>query len=152
MQTDARADHHQGGVEVRMSAPVGAAAGLGLAAVMLAPLLFISKLAGMQFLAVQLGFIGAIYFGFAIANGGLNALLIEFSVSGVFLLAGAVALWSDSPVFLAAAYATHAAWDLVHHPRAVQMPVRNWYPPFCVVYDIVFAAFILLWLPLDGVA
>ena len=139
-------------IEVHMSGPVGAAAGAGLAALILAPLLLLSKLAGMQFLAVQLGFIGAIYFGFAIAHGGLTALLIEFTVAGVYLFAGAIALWSDSTVLLAGAYAAHAGWDLVHHPRAVSMPVRNWYPPFCVAYDVVCAVFILLWLPRHGVA
>lgn len=135
-----------------MSGPVGAAVGAGLAALIVAPLLLFSKLAGMQFLAVQLGFIGAIYFGFAIADGGLRALLIEFTVAGVFLFAGAIALWSDSTVFLAGAYVVHAGWDVVHHPRAVSMPVRNWYPPFCVAFDVVCAAFILLWLPSQGVA
>ena len=137
---------------MRLSGPVGAAVGFALAALMVAPLLFLSKLAGMQFLAVQLGFIGAIYFGFAIADGGVPALLIEFTVAGVFLFAGAIALWADSTVFLGGAYAAHAVWDAVHHPRAVSMPVRNWYPPFCVAYDIVCAAFILAWLPRSGVA
>lgn len=78
--------------------------------------------------------------------------MIEFPVAGVFLFIGAVALWADSTLLLTAAYAAHAGWDLVHHPRAVSMPVRNWYPPFCVVYDIVCAAFILAWLRHGGVA
>lgn len=140
------------GAELHLSGPMGAAAGLGLATVMLAPLLFLSKDAGMQFLAVQLGFIGAIYFGFGIADGRVAGLLVEFAVSGVFLLGGAAALWADSPVLLAAGYAAHAVWDVLHHPRAVSMPVRPWYPPFCVVYDLVCAAFVLAWLPLGGVA
>lgn len=138
------------GVELHLSGPAGAAAGLGLALVMLAPLLFLSKAAGLQFLAVQLGFIGAIYFGFGIADGRVSNMLVEFAVSGVFLFGGAAALWADSPALLAAGYAAHAGWDVLHHPRAVPMPVRNWYPPFCVVYDLVFAAFILAWLPLGG--
>lgn len=134
-----------------LSAPAGAAVGFGLAVVMLAPLILLSKLAGMQFLAVQLGFIGAIYFGFGIADGRVIPLLIEFLVAGLFLFAGAAALWADSPIFLAGAYVAHAAWDAVHHPRAVSMPVRTWYPPFCVVYDVVCAAFIVAWLPFAGV-
>jgi len=125
---------------------MGVAVGVGLAVVMLAPLLLLSKLAGFQFLAVLLGFVGAIYFGFAVADGRVTVLLVEFSVSGVFLAAGAVALWADSPAILAAGYAAHAAWDLVHHPRAVSTPVRNWYPPFCVAFDMVAAVFILVWL------
>ena len=134
-----------------LSGPVAMGVGLGLATVLLAPLLFLSKLAAMQFLAVQLGFIGAVYFGFAIADGGVKALLIEFNVAGAFMFWGVAALWTDSPVLLAGGYAAHAIWDAVHHPRAVTTPVKAWYPPFCVVFDVVVAVFILLWLPLGGV-
>jgi hypothetical protein len=141
-----------GETELHLSGPAGAAVGLGLAVAMLTPLLFLSKLAGMQFLAVQLGFIGAIYFGFGIADGRVVRLLIEFLVAGTFLFVAAAALWADSPVVLAVAYAAHAGWDVIHHPRAVTVPVRKWYPPFCVVYDLVCAAFIVWWLPLGGVA
>lgn len=146
------ATDHDGRAELRLSGPAGAAVGFGLAVVMLAPLLLLSKLAGLQFLAVMLGFIGAIYFGFAVADGSVRSLAVEFPVSGVFLALGAVALWADSPVVLAAGYAAHGLWDFVHHPRAVTTPVRNWYPPFCVVFDVVTAVFILLWLPLGGVS
>ena len=141
-----------GVVEFHLSGPAGAGVGLALSVLMLTPLLFLSKLAGMQFLAVQVAFIGAVYFGFAVADGRLTPLLVEFAVAGVFLFGAAVALWADSPVVLACAYAAHAAWDLTHHPRAVAMPVRSWYPPFCVVYDLVCAAFVVAWLPLGGVA
>lgn len=135
---------------LHLSGPAGAAVGLGLAVPMLAPLLFLSKLAGLQFLAVQLGFIGAVYFGFAIADGSVGQLLLEFLVAGAFLFVGVVALWADAPLVLAIGYAAHGAWDFLHHPRAVTTPVRSWYPPFCVVFDVVVAAFVLLWLPLGG--
>src|SRR3954471_7037415 len=133
-----------------LTGPVGAGVGLALAVVMLAPLLFLSKLAGFQFLAVQMGFVGAVYFGFAIARGTVPALLLEFLVSGVFLAVGAVALWADAPLVLAAGYAAHALWDAAHHPRAVTTPVRRWYPPFCIVFDVMVAVFIVAWLPLGG--
>lgn len=141
-----------GGLRFDLSGRAGVGVGLGLAVAMLTPLLLLSKLAGMQFLAVQVAFIGAVYFGFAVADGGVRALLIEFLVAGLFLFGAAASLWADSPVVLAAAYAAHAGWDAVHHPRAVTMPVRTWYPPFCVVYDLLCAAFVLVWLPLGGVA
>ncbi|HET7487152.1 MAG TPA: DUF6010 family protein [Acidimicrobiales bacterium] len=137
--------------EFHLSPVAGAAAGLGLAVVMLAPLLLVSKEAGLQFLAVQLGFIGAIYFGFGIADRRVAALLPEFLQAGAFLMAGTVALWAGSPAFLAAAYAAHAGWDLVHHPRGVRTRVERWYPPFCVVFDLVCVAFIVAWLPLHGI-
>jgi hypothetical protein len=131
--------------EFHLSGPTGAAVGLGLALVMIAPIaLFLSELAAFQFLAVQLGFIGAVYFGFAVAEGKVLPLLLEFNVAGAFMIAGAAALWADSPVVLLAGYAAHGVWDLVHHPRAVTTPVRSWYPPFCVVFDMVLAAFIAI--------
>jgi len=64
----------------------------------------------------------------------------------------AVALWADSPLVLAVGYAAHGVWDLVHHPRAVTTPVRTWYPPFCVAFDVALAVFILMWLPMGGTA
>lgn len=136
-------------VEFHLNGPAAVGVGVALATVMLAPLpLFLSKRAGLEFLAVQLGFIGAVYFGFAVADGSIRSLLVEFPVSGVFLALGAVTLWAKSPPLLAAGYLAHAVWDLVHHPRAVPTPVRSWYPPFCVVFDLVVAGFILVWLPL----
>ena len=138
--------------QFQISGPLGAAVGAGLAVVMLPPLLFLSKLAGMQLLAVQLGFIGGIYFGFGVADGRVVALVTEFLGAGLFLFAAAIALWADSPAVLAGAYAAHGIWDAAHHPGAMSMPVRNWYPPFCAVYDLLCAAFVLLWLPLGGVA
>ncbi len=131
--------------EFHLSGPAGAAVGLGLALVMIAPIaLFLSELAAFQFLAVQLGFIGAVYFGFAVVEGKVLPLLLEFNVAGAFMIVGAAALWADSPVVLLAGYAAHAVWDLVHHPRAVTTPVRGWYPPFCVVFDLVLTAFIAI--------
>ncbi len=140
------------GNELQLSGPSGAAVGLGLALVTVAPVaVFLSDLTAMQFLAVQLGFVAAVYFGYAIADGRIGTMLIEIPVAGVFLALATVALWADSPLLLAGSYAAHGIWDLVHHPRAVTTPVRSWYPPFCVVYDVVLAAFIVAWLPLGGV-
>ena len=136
--------------EFHLSGLAGAVVGVVLAAVLLAPLLFLSKLAGMQFLAVQLGFVGGVYLGFGVADGRVGHLLAEFLVAGVFLAWGAISLWADSPLLLAGGYAAHAVWDLGHHPRAVTTTVRSWYPPFCVAFDVVVAILVLAWLPLGG--
>ena len=157
MTTDGRVqsgyDERDGGGARRfqLNGPAGAAVGLGLAVVMLAPLLLLSKLAGMQFLAVQIAFIGAIYFGFGIADGRVGNLVTEFLVSGAFLFVAAASLWADSPALLAGAYVAHAGWDYLHHRPGISVPVHSWYPPFCVVFDLAAAAFILAWLPLSGV-
>src|SRR5436853_7805558 len=91
-------------VEFHLSGAAGAGGGLCLAVLRLIPLLFLSKLAGMQFLAVTLAFAAAVYFGFAVSDGRLMPLLVEFLVAGAFLFASAAALWANSPVALAAGY------------------------------------------------
>ena len=151
--TDVFGDRADDGTGLHLSGPTGAVAGLGLVVLTVAPVaLLLSKLAGFQFLAVQLGFIGAVYFGFAVADGRVRTLFVELPVAGTFLALGTVALWADSPLLLAAGYAAHGLWDLVHHPRAVTTPVPRWYPPFCVVIDVLLALFIVAWLPLGGTA
>jgi hypothetical protein len=138
-----RAD--DGRTELHLSGPLGAAVGAVLALVMVAPIwLFLSEEAGFDSLAVQLGFIGGVYFGFAVSRGSIGELVLEFLVAGAFMFVGVIALGNDSPLVLAAGYAAHGLWDAVHHPRGVSTPVRNWYPPFCAVFDVVVAAFILL--------
>ena len=38
----------------------------------------------------------------------------------------------------------HAVWDLLHHNGAFGAPVPKWYIPFCVVFDLLAAAFFLV--------
>lgn len=129
------------------SGPVAAVVGFGLALAFIGPLLFVPKDAGFQLLAVLLGFVGAVYFGFGVADGRVAVVLTEFLVSGTFLFAAWAALWVDSPWILAVAYAIHGGWDAIHHPRVLTTTsVRTWYPPFCAVFDWLIAAFILAWL------
>ena len=136
---------HDGRTILHMSGPVGAGVGAGLALVMVAPIwLFLSKEAGFDSLAVQLGFVGGVYFGFSVAQGSVSELLIEFFQAGAFMFAAVLALGTDSPGVLAGGYLAHGVWDALHHPRAVTTPVRGWYPPFCAVFDVVVAAFVLV--------
>src|SRR5215510_9995992 len=116
--------------QFHLSERAGAAVGLGLAVILLSPLLLLSKEVGMQYMAVQLGFIGGVYFGFGVANGQTGPLLVEFLVAGTFMFASVAALWLDAPIVLVGGYVAHAAWDAAHHPRAITMPVKTWYPPF----------------------
>ena len=133
--------------QLQLSDRAGAAVGLVLVVVLTAPLPFtMSKLAGFQYLSVQLGFIGAVYFGFAVAQGSLAGIVLEFLVAGTFMFVGTIALWTGAPLVLAFGYAAHGTWDLVHHTHTVTTPVRNWYPPFCVVFDWAVVAFVLAWL------
>jgi hypothetical protein len=44
------------------------------------------------------------------------------------------------PVGLAA----HAAWDLLHHNDVFGAPVTRWYISFCVVFELLAAAFLFV--------
>ena len=104
----------------------------------LAPHLFLSPQASLGFAAVLIALIGGIYFGFAVTNGSPRDQLVEFSVAGIFAIAGLVALliW---PILLPLAYLGHALWDLAHHNRSrlslVKIP--QWYVPWCIVIDVI---------------
>jgi hypothetical protein len=40
-------------------------------------------------------------------------------------------------VLLGLGFIAHGAWDWVHHDGHGPTRVRTWYPPFCVVVDVV---------------
>lgn len=101
---------------------------------------------GLQFLAVLLGFIAGAYLGFAVADGTTRALVVEAAGITVFVSLAAASLWFVSPVLLAAGYVAHGIWDVAHHPRAITTTVAGWYPPFCLVYDVLVGVFVLAWL------
>lgn len=140
-----------GSVELHLTGGAGSVVGLALAALTTLPVVALASTeAALQFLAVELGFIGAIYFGFGVADGRVRPLLVEGNVAIAFLAVGTVSLWAGQPWLLAAGYVAHALWDLIHHPGGASgaglTPVRNWYPPFCVAYDLFVAAAIAVWL------
>jgi uncharacterized protein DUF6010 len=55
-----------------------------------------------------------------------------------------------STTALAAGYALHGVWDLLHHPRAVPTRVASWFPPTCAAFDFVVAVALLIgpWRPI----
>jgi hypothetical protein len=44
----------------------------------------------------------------------------------------------------AAGYLGHAAWDAIHHHKAVDTVIPDWYVPLCIGYDLVVGAYILI--------
>ena len=97
----------------------------------------------LAFHAVCLAVIGAIYVGFAFADGRLSIVVLELSVGTGFVVLALLGLW-QAPVFIAAGLVLHGAWDLAHRPRAVTTKLPAWYPPFCAAFDFVFAGLFLL--------
>jgi hypothetical protein len=119
----------------RRELAVGAA--LGIATVVLALILGGSRhtvLAG-----VLLGAIGAIYFGFAVADGRPSAIAVQAGSATAFALIAYVGIREGSDVLIGAGFLAHAGWDMLHHEGRGPTRVRTWYPPFCAAVDVVIA-------------
>ena len=97
------------------------------------------------FLALLLTFIAGVYLGFALIDPERGRITIEL-VGIVITCSLAVAgLWIR-PQFLAAGYAFHAAWDLMHHPGPLPTRSPRWYAHGCTSFDLVVGGLILyLW-------
>jgi len=94
--------------------------------------------------AVLLGVTAGVYLGFALHDGRWLIILAEtFFVLPFILLA--IAALSFNVHLLAIGFALHGLWDLAHHPRAVPTKLVSWYPPACLVFDWILAAFILFY-------
>lgn len=96
----------------------------------------------LAFHSVALAVIGAIYMGFAFADGRLSIMIIELTAATAFVLLALFGLWV-APVFLAVGLVLHGLWDIAHRPRGITTRMPSWYPPFCAAYDFVFAGVFL---------
>jgi hypothetical protein len=96
----------------------------------------------LAFHSVALAVIGAIYMGFAFADGRLSIMIIELTAATAFVVLALFGLWV-APVFLAVGLVLHGLWDIAHRPRGITTRMPSWYPPFCAAYDFVFAGVFL---------
>ena len=90
--------------------------------------------------AIGLALIAAIYIGFAVADGRARIIGVETVVATVFVAVAAIGV-TESPWFLVLGLAGHGAKDLVQHRTSFVRGTR-WWPPFCLVVDVVAAAII----------
>ena len=94
-------------------------------------------------LALLLALTGGVYVGAALRHGvGRLVLALEVVMAAWMMVCAALGLWW-APWWLAVGFTTHGVWDMVHHPRALDVGVRRWFPPFCAAFDAVVAALIL---------
>ena len=108
---------------------------VGLAAIALAALL--PDAVAFIYLGAQLAGIGWVYFGFGVADGRPSAIAVQIASAGVFLAVGLLGAYHQSALLLGLGFLAHGAWDWVHHDGHGPTHVRSWYPPFCVVADVV---------------
>lgn len=98
----------------------------------------------LYFLAVFLGATAASYAGAALAERrSSRTARIEATVFAA-VFAAALAGLLVSPRWIAVGYAAHGLWDLLHLSHNLGVDVAKWFPPVCLAFDLVVAAFILV--------
>ncbi len=117
--------------------------GSALAGVTLLLLSALPSQHGIALLAVILAAAAAVYAGSALAEAQKGVLQLETSVFIIVASTAVLGLWY-SPLFLAVGYIGHGVWDALHHPHRIGAPAGAWFPPFCMVYDLIVGAFILV--------
>jgi hypothetical protein len=80
--------------------------------------------------------VAAFYVLFAVMGGTTRTVLVESAVMGAFVLA-AVAGFRSNLWIAAAALVGHGVFDLVHGHMIDNAGVPEWWPPFCMAYDVV---------------
>jgi hypothetical protein len=103
-----------------------------------------------QMIALFLAFTACVYAGALLAQEmPARFALAELLVACVVFALAVVGLRASTTA-LAAGYALHGVWDLLHHPRAVTTRVASWFPPLCAAFDFVVAIALLIgpWRPM----
>jgi hypothetical protein len=90
--------------------------------------------------ALGLVLIAAVYIGFAVADGRWLVIAVETNVAAIFVIIAAAAI-TESPWLLVVGLAGHGLKDLWQH-RSHFVANTRWWPPFCLVVDVVAATII----------
>lgn len=85
--------------------------------------------------------IASYYALFAVMGGSTRVLIAESIVIAVFLLL-AIAGFKWKPWLLVVALAGHGLFDFVHANVIADRGVPSWWPPFCLAFDVVAAAYL----------
>jgi hypothetical protein len=85
--------------------------------------------------------IASYYVLFAAMSGSHEALILE-SLAGAIFVAMAVAGFRRSLWLAAVALAAHGVFDLVHGAVITNPGVPDWWPAFCLAYDVAAAGFL----------
>ena len=90
--------------------------------------------------ALGLVLIASVYIGFAVADGRWLVIAVETNVAAIFVIVAAAAI-TQSPWLLVVGLAGHGLKDLWQH-RSHFVANTRWWPPFCLVVDVVAATII----------
>lgn len=107
-----------------------------------------AKLVGLDkdraFYPTVLAVVASYYDLFAVMGGSAHALGVELAITVAFLIA-VVAGFRRNAWIIVGALAAHGVFDFVHPHLIVNPGVPDWWPPFCMAYDVTAAA-CLAWL------
>ena len=90
--------------------------------------------------AISVVVIASVYIGFAVADGRTFRIATEVGVASGFIILSLVAI-EVSPWLVVVGLLGHGAKDLWQH-RTQFVANTRWWPPFCLVVDVVAAAVI----------
>ena len=95
------------------------------------------------FYATVLIVVASYYVLFAVMGDSTHALVVESTVMAVFLLAAVIG-FKRYPWLVAACIAAHGVFD-VFHDLVVENPgVPEWWPAFCMAFDVGAAGFLAI--------
>jgi hypothetical protein len=92
--------------------------------------------------------IATYYVLFAVIGDSSQALWLEAMICGAFILIAAVGFWQSLWVVVIG-LAAHGILDVVHGTLVSNPGVPEWWPGFCIGYDVSAAAY-LTWLLMSG--
>lgn len=92
--------------------------------------------------------IASLYALFAVMGASAQALALE-SLAGAVFIAGAAIGFRSSLWIVALSLAAHGIFDLAHGSIISNPGVPNWWPEFCLAYDVTAAGY-LAWLLKSG--
>lgn len=87
---------------------------------------------------VALAMIASVYVGFAVADGRKAVIAVEVMVAFAFVICATVAM-ASFPWLIVIGLVAHGLKDLWQH-RTQFVATTRWWPPFCLVVDVVAAA------------
>lgn len=119
-------------------------AGIVLGAATIPVLILLPEQLAKPWAALLLAMIGGAYVGFAARDGRQSANIIELVGCLGFGMIALVGL-SFHALLIGGGYLAHGFWDLFHHRHGPHAATPAWYIPFCVVYDWIVGAFLLVW-------
>lgn len=91
------------------------------------------------FYPVVLIVIASYYVLFAVIGGSTNAIIVESVATAIFATVAVIG-FRMSPWIVAAALAAHGVFDSIHGSLIANPGVPEWWPAFCLTFDIAIAA------------